>query len=478
MANEPRSFMSEMYSAGPRRKKNPSFLNIILLLLLLGGLAWGGSLAWPTVQSWFDATTEKTEALPVATVQDGMPIPLPMQTQTPAEERVTSSTTTDSTSPAKTDIMETSSTTAISTPEASLRPDTTGNIGNIDTSVPDTAPSTLTNDTTPASPLAQSWQEVQRLEKANDQEGLIAQLQKILAAHPSDAHGANALYRLGVAAYQQGQVDEANAFWLRAMKEMPRHAGGQLAALVLADQWWMQEGIEKPNAAPNDAWERIRDAYAVAIGKGPVTHLSNEMRARIVKRLTLLNKELIFSPYPCSKSIFHEVKPREVLDIIARRYGVHYASIAAMNGIRAPYSIRVGQRLKVYPMTSDRTEVIVDKKNLKLTLFLDGIWIKEYDICVGPGQKTPLGTFSVLDKMVNPPWTDPATRQVFRYGDPDNILGTRWMRLNNDGIGIHGTTKPETIPGRVSNGCIRMHNRDVEELYGFTLRLSKVIIVE
>ena len=31
-------------------------------------------------------------------------------------------------------------------------------------------------------------------------------------------------------------------------------------------------------------------------------------------------------------------------------------------------------------------------------------------------------------------------------------------------VGIHGTNRPELIPGRVSHGCIRMRNRDIERL--------------
>ena len=31
-------------------------------------------------------------------------------------------------------------------------------------------------------------------------------------------------------------------------------------------------------------------------------------------------------------------------------------------------------------------------------------------------------------------------------------------------VGIHGTNQPELIPGRVSHGCIRMRNRDIERL--------------
>ena len=31
-------------------------------------------------------------------------------------------------------------------------------------------------------------------------------------------------------------------------------------------------------------------------------------------------------------------------------------------------------------------------------------------------------------------------------------------------IGIHGTDRPDLVPGRVSHGCIRMRNRDILRL--------------
>lgn len=46
-------------------------------------------------------------------------------------------------------------------------------------------------------------------------------------------------------------------------------------------------------------------------------------------------------------------------------------------------------------------------------------------------------------------------------------FGTRWMQLSVPWgkYGIHGTNKPLTIGGPASLGCIRMLNKDVEELY-------------
>ena len=46
-----------------------------------------------------------------------------------------------------------------------------------------------------------------------------------------------------------------------------------------------------------------------------------------------------------------------------------------------------------------------------------------------------------------------------------NPLGTRWLGLSKKGYGIHGTNAPGSIGRNASHGCIRMRNRDVEELF-------------
>jgi lipoprotein-anchoring transpeptidase ErfK/SrfK len=54
-------------------------------------------------------------------------------------------------------------------------------------------------------------------------------------------------------------------------------------------------------------------------------------------------------------------------------------------------------------------------------------------------------------------------------GGPDNPLGARALYLyrgNTDTkFRVHGTNEPWTIGHAVSNGCIRMFNEDVIELY-------------
>ena len=43
--------------------------------------------------------------------------------------------------------------------------------------------------------------------------------------------------------------------------------------------------------------------------------------------------------------------------------------------------------------------------------------------------------------------------------------------------GIHGTTRPGSIGREASHGCIRMHNRDIEELYKTVPHGTPVMIV-
>lgn len=107
--------------------------------------------------------------------------------------------------------------------------------------------------------------------------------------------------------------------------------------------------------------------------------------------------------------------------------------------------------------------------------------MREYPACVGPGDKTPAGTYTLTSKERDPSWTNPANGQLLPNDHPENILGSRWMAMkgmNTQGLGIHGTTVDDSIPGYTSAGCVRLHNRDVEELFSFARIGSSVTIIE
>lgn len=108
--------------------------------------------------------------------------------------------------------------------------------------------------------------------------------------------------------------------------------------------------------------------------------------------------------------------------------------------------------------------IVVNLPSRTLSLFKDGSLVKVYSVAIGsPATPTPLGAFKVFNKEVNPSWYPPGKDYHIDSG-PDNPLGYRWMEFSPT-YGIHGTNRPDSIGTVVSNGCIRMNERDVEELF-------------
>jgi len=52
------------------------------------------------------------------------------------------------------------------------------------------------------------------------------------------------------------------------------------------------------------------------------------------------------------------------------------------------------------------------------------------------------------------------------------------MGFDLAGFGIHGTTEPQTLGRQVTQGCVRMLNAEVEELYAIVPVGTEVTIVD
>lgn len=107
--------------------------------------------------------------------------------------------------------------------------------------------------------------------------------------------------------------------------------------------------------------------------------------------------------------------------------------------------------------------IVVSTADRRMVLILAGQVVRSYEIAVGaPSSPSPSGTFQIVTKVKSPAWYQ--TGKVVPPG-PQNPLGPRWLGLSVKGYGIHGTDNPRSIGGAKSHGCIRMRNRDVEELF-------------
>ena len=110
-----------------------------------------------------------------------------------------------------------------------------------------------------------------------------------------------------------------------------------------------------------------------------------------------------------------------------------------------------------------RKRIIVSIRERKLAVVEQGRLLKTYPIAVGAQMSpSPTGEFKIVTKVSNPTYYRPGT--VISPGQ-DNPLGSRWLGLDRDHLGIHGTNEPRSIGQAASHGCIRMAKSDVEELY-------------
>ncbi|MDK8640819.1 L,D-transpeptidase family protein [Niallia taxi] len=148
----------------------------------------------------------------------------------------------------------------------------------------------------------------------------------------------------------------------------------------------------------------------------------------------------------------HIVKSGETLTQIAKDYRLSLSALLQANSGINPNFINPGQIILIPGLPSPQSipyqlDVSVGARTLRL--LRNGVLQKQYPIAVGRMlTSTPVGNYVIINKAPNP-------------GGP---FGTLWMSLSKEHYGIHGTNNPSSIGKAVSKGCIRMYNKDVEEL--------------
>ena len=110
-----------------------------------------------------------------------------------------------------------------------------------------------------------------------------------------------------------------------------------------------------------------------------------------------------------------------------------------------------------------RRVVVVSIPDRKLAVVADGSVIVTFSVAVGAvTSPSPTGSFQIVSRVAHPTYYRPG--MVIPSGK-DNPVGTRWLGLSQKGYGIHGTNVPGSIGRAASHGCIRLRNRDMEQLF-------------
>ena len=127
--------------------------------------------------------------------------------------------------------------------------------------------------------------------------------------------------------------------------------------------------------------------------------------------------------------------------------------------------------------------IVVDLSERRVRLFKGADLVKAYRCAIGtPAHPTPPGAWKIVLKRYRPTWVNPGSAWAASMPKsippgPSNPLGTRAINLSANGIRFHGTRNIASVGTAASHGCMRMYQRDIEDLYDRVKVGDKVFIV-
>ncbi len=195
--------------------------------------------------------------------------------------------------------------------------------------------------------------------------------------------------------------------------------------------------------------------------------------AKLRKDIEDLNIKVLFSNEITDDSFSYKIKPGDALAKIASRFNTTVELLKRSNNLKSDL-ILPEKSLKI---NKTRFNILVDKSENILTLRKsDGEILKVYSVSTGKNFSTPTGTFKIEEKDVSPTWYKDGA--IIQPSSKEYELGSRWMGISAPGYGIHGTKDSTSIGKHITEGCVRMKNQDVEELYAIVPSGTEVTIVE
>lgn len=245
-------------------------------------------------------------------------------------------------------------------------------------------------------------------------------------------------------------------------------------------------------AARQGSRVQARQLYSRALMHPAVSKADQDSLRQI---LSELNAELVFSPRVTPGDPLAEVYTIKAGDVIARlprarELLTDWRLIQRINAISdADLSrLKIGQKVK---LVRGPFHAVVTKSEYRLDLFAGSpdereswLYIRSFRVGLGAENGTPVGTFVVRNRQINPPWTNPRTGEKFAADDPKNPIGERWIGWEGvgpsaglKGFGIHGTIEPSSVGRQESMGCVRMLDEDVALVYEMLIERVSVVQV-
>lgn len=152
----------------------------------------------------------------------------------------------------------------------------------------------------------------------------------------------------------------------------------------------------------------------------------------------------------------------ELTGSVAAKRVQRFLAAAVFSGL-ALLPVRSFAQGTVAPADVVKRTVLVSIPDRKLAVMEGDDVLATFDVAVGADvSPSPTGEFQIVNRVANPTYYHPGSIIPSGKGNP---VGTRWLGLSLKGYGIHGTNAPRSIGKAASHGCIRLRNRDVEQLF-------------
>ena len=221
----------------------------------------------------------------------------------------------------------------------------------------------------------------------------------------------------------------------------------------------------------------IADGVLAALGAeaGAAVPLVPEVDEEAVRTFVQsLDKRVSLAPVDAELSGLKGLRPQFTKEKPGLRVLRRLTASRIVRALQSPQIRRI--RVAVTALEPKRTvakfgPVIVIRRGANQLRYYRGArLLRTFGVATGQSvYPTPTGTFSIVDKQLNPWWLPPDSpwakgKKPIPPG-PGNPLGTRWMGLSAPGVGIHGTPDDASIGYSASHGCIRMHIPDAEWLF-------------
>lgn len=165
------------------------------------------------------------------------------------------------------------------------------------------------------------------------------------------------------------------------------------------------------------------------------------------------------------------------------------AKAAACDNIDGRFCVPRPEEIS-YPTVAPIGSIVVNTIERRLYLVTGQNLARRYVIAVGKESANHMlaGEYMIYRKAEWPDWYPLRKAQIAEGlpqkvpGGPGNPLGARALYLatlqgKDDYYRIHGNNNPSSIGKAVSHGCFRLHNEDVEDLYGRVPEKTRVFII-